>query len=225
MWKCGLEQVLHYSTFKKTVFTLFTRTVSKVNSAEALESLVILGASVVPPSQVQILGVSLDQKLNYKAHIARASQKRVDAALALKRLKNLRPETARRLFQAKVVPVVDYASPIWSPSLSTAIINKLNLPQRVGGQAIIGAFSTVAMIVAESETGLESSIIRHHNQELQTWLKWHTKSASHRFWKVVSALDLESTRLVSPPQKLATKFRFLGDLSTLERFDAYIQPP
>ncbi len=38
-------------------------------------------------------------------------------------------------------------------------------------------------------------------------------------------MDLESTCLVSPLQKLAKKFCFLGDLSTLERFDAYIQPP
>ena len=42
---------------------------------------------------------------------------------------------------------------------------------------------------------------------------------------MASALDLESTRLVLPLQKLATKFCLLGDLSTLERFVAYIQSP
>lgn len=83
---------------------------------------------MAPSIQVNILGVILDQKLYYKAHIARAFQKGVSAALALKRLKNLRAETARRLFHAKIVPVVDCASPIWSPGLSASLINKLNVP-------------------------------------------------------------------------------------------------
>lgn len=48
--------------------------------------------------QVKILGVVLDQKLNYKAHIAQASQKGINLALALKKLRNLYLETAWRLF-------------------------------------------------------------------------------------------------------------------------------
>ncbi len=165
----------------------------------------------------------LDQKINYKANIARASQKRVDAALALKRPKNLRPETVQKLFQAKIVKVVNYASPILSPGLSTVLINKLNLPQKICDQAIMRVFSIVALIVAESEAELEFPVVRPHKQQLQALLKWNTKLASHCFWKVVSALDLESTRLVSLLQKLATKFCMLVDLSTLERFDTYIQ--
>lgn len=129
-----------------------------------------MGGAVTPSLQVKILGVILDQKLNYKAHIAHASQKGVNAALALKKLKNLRPETAQRLFQAKIVPVVDYASPIWSPDLSASLINKLNVPQKIGGQAILGAFRTVASSIVESEAGLEPPIIRHHKQRLHSWI-------------------------------------------------------
>lgn len=33
----------------------------------------------------------------------------INAALAFKRLQNPRPETARRLFLTKILPVVDYA--------------------------------------------------------------------------------------------------------------------
>ena len=80
---------------QKTVFIHFTLTTSKAKSEEALESLTILGATVAPSPSVKILRVILDQKLNYKAHIARASKKGVNAAMALKRLKNLRPGTAR----------------------------------------------------------------------------------------------------------------------------------
>ena len=125
--------------------------------AEALKPLAILGKIVAPLLQVKILGLVLDQKLNYKAHIARACLKRVNAALALKRLRNLQPEIAQRLFQAKVVPVIDYASLIWSPGLSMSLINKLNIPQKIRGQAIIRAFRTVAFLVIESEAELVAS--------------------------------------------------------------------
>ena len=130
-----------------------------------------------------------------------------------------------RLFQAKIVPVIDYASPIWSPGLSMALVHQLNVPQRIAGQAVIGAFRTVALVIAEAEAGLEPPVIRHHRQQLQSWLKWHTKPPNHWFWKVLSALDLASTRFISPLQKLAIKFRHLEDLSTLEKFEPYIQPP
>lgn len=114
----------------------------------------------------------VDQKLNYKAHIARASQKGVNAALALKRLKNLRPETARRLFQAKIVPVVDYTSPICSPGLSISLINKLNVAQKIGGQAVTGAFRKVAGIA-----------VRHHKQlkPLFYFTLLQSKKRTHRY--------------------------------------------
>ena len=77
----------------------------------------------------------------------------------------------------------------------------------------------------ESEAGLEPPTIRHHKQQLRSWLKWHTKPSNHRFWKALSAIDLASTRLVSPLQRLALKFRPLGKLSNLEKFESFIQPP
>ena len=43
-----------------------------------------------------------------------------------------------------------------------ALVNKLNIPQKIGGQAVIGAFCTVAAIIGESEAGLELPIMRHH---------------------------------------------------------------
>ena len=60
-----------------------------------------------------------------------------------------------------------------------ALVNKLNIPQKIGGQAVIGAFRTVAAIVRESKAGLESPTMRHHKQQLQLWLKWNTKLGSH----------------------------------------------
>ncbi len=76
----------------------------------------------------------------------------------------------------------------------------------------------MASVIAESEAELEPLVIQYNRQQLQAWVKWHTKPLKRRFWQVLSALNLASTRLISPLQKLAQKFQPLGDLSTLEKF-------
>lgn len=165
---------------------------SKSGCIEAFESLVILRKAVSPSLQVKILEIILDEKLNYKAHVARASQKRVYTALALKRLQNLRSETAQRLFQARMIQVVDYASPIWSLGLSASLINNLNIPQKIGGKAIIGFFCIVTLTIAELEAGLKYSTIQYHKQQLWSWVKWHTKLFNHRFWKCCQPLTFQA---------------------------------
>ena len=55
---------------QKKVFTHFTRTASKAKSEEDLESLTILGATVVTSPLIKILGVLLDEKLTHKVHAA-----------------------------------------------------------------------------------------------------------------------------------------------------------
>ena len=114
---------------------------------------------------------------------------------------------------------------IWLLRLSTRFIYQLNVPQKIVGQAIIEAFHTVASVIVELEAGLELPLIRHHKQQLQSWFRWHTKSLKHRFWKILSALNLASSQVIAPPQKLAIKFQPLEDLSILEKFESYIQPP
>lgn len=74
---------------------------------------------------------------------------------------------ARRQFQVKVAPVIDYSSPIWSPGLSIALVDKLNMPQKIGGQAVIGVFCTVASIIGESKARLELPTMRHYKEQLQ----------------------------------------------------------
>ena len=58
---------------QKTIFTHFSRTYYKTNCLKVLEELVILGATIAPSSEVKILGVVPDQKLNYNVHVVQAS--------------------------------------------------------------------------------------------------------------------------------------------------------
>lgn len=93
----------------KTEFIYFTRNLNK-NSAMPLT---MEGATILLKDKVKLLGVILDEKLIFKDHIVeKAAYKGTVAALALKRLKALRPKTARQLFISTVTAVTDYASPV-----------------------------------------------------------------------------------------------------------------
>lgn len=63
-------------------------------------------------------GEMFDQKLTYKEHVTKASQRGDKAAIALGGLENLRPKNARQLFWSTVTPVVGDASLIWFPRLT-----------------------------------------------------------------------------------------------------------
>ena len=93
----------------------------------------------------------MDHALRYQAHIARIATKGLNAALALKRLRMLSPRSARQLFNATVLPVLDYASTVWMHTVNDSAMAVLGRAQKMGACAITGAFHSVALAVAEAE--------------------------------------------------------------------------
>jgi hypothetical protein len=134
----------------------------------------IKGQTVEPKQHVKILGVIMDIGLRYKEHIARAATKGLEALMELKRLRGLTPATARQLFTATVAPVVDYASNVWSQRCKDRVTAAVNRVQRVGPQAIIGAFATVATGVAEAEAHIASPHERFLRKIIKLWTDLHT---------------------------------------------------
>lgn len=132
---------------EKTAIINFTRKPYKSES----EPFTIKGQLVQPKDHVKILGVVMDAKIKYKEHIARAASKGLDAALELKRLRGLSPSMARQLFTSTVAPVLDYASNVWMHAFKDKLVGPINRVQRIGAQAIVGTFLTVATSVAEAE--------------------------------------------------------------------------
>lgn len=124
------------------------------------------------------MGVILDQGLKYRE---RARDKGIKAALALKRLRNLRPEVAGKLFYSKVTSITHYASPIWGPASAQYTIDRLDQVQRIGAQVITRAFSTVSLLIAKSEASLVPTQARLRQQEFNTWIKCHIKTIGNRF--------------------------------------------
>jgi ribonuclease HI len=116
----------------------------------------------------------MDAKLKYKEHIAMASTKSLEAVLELKRLRGLSPATARQLFTSTVAPVLDYASNVWRHAFKDKLIGPINRVQRIGAQAIVGTFLTVATSVAEAEAHIKPAQDRFWRRSIKLWTDIHT---------------------------------------------------
>ena len=125
---------------EKTAIIHFTPKTHKLDQ----EPFTIKKQTVKPKDHVKILGVIMDTRLKYKEHIARAASKGLEAAMELRRLRDLSPSSARQLFKSTVTTVVDYASNVWMHAFKDKAIRPINRVQRVGAQAIVGTFLTVA---------------------------------------------------------------------------------
>lgn len=208
----------------KSHMTHFTRNKKKLLTQGRDSSLTLNGTAIKPSLRLKLLGVVLDQRLQYQEHIGNVAKKGVLATLALKRLRNLRPEMVKRLYISTVIPVTDYASVIWAPNASKSALSPLAQVQRMGAQAIVGAFRTVLLLVAESEAAIVSLERRFLVTQLTTWIKWHAKPSSHRFWKIKRTIDFSNKRWISPLQKMAEKFNTL-DLEKMTKIEAFVKAP
>ena len=203
---------------EKTALIHFTKSDHKNNDPEAFT---IKGQEVRPKPHVKVLGLVMDTRLKYKEHIARAASKGLEAAMQLKRLKGLSPATARQLFTAMVSPVVDYASNVWRHACIYKAAKMLDRVQRIGAQAITGAFRTVATSVAEAEAHISSVQERLWKRAMKLWIELHTLPDSN-------PLRREATRMKrvwkngfqSPFQQVAFAFNStsLEELETLQPF-------
>lgn len=69
----------------------------------------------MPIDKVKLLGITLDKEVRFKIHLADKAGKATKVALALRRMKGLQPKAVKQLAQSAVLPVADYASPVWYP--------------------------------------------------------------------------------------------------------------
>jgi exonuclease III len=206
----------------KTAFIHFTRR----ENVEAESPIRVNGVEVYPKEEVKILGVILDKKLKFDAHLARRGSKGIKAAWALKRIRGMTTDMARQLFTATVAPVIDYASPIWSFSISTRTAKTISQIQRIGTQAIIGAFRTVALDRAEIEAGIQPTWLRHKDQRIKFWAKSHTLPTDNPMHLRIRKIDIHNKRFRSPLQKIAEEALPLGPkLEQMEIIEPFCRAP
>ncbi|KAJ0132729.1 putative phosphatase SPAC5H10.03 [Fusarium oxysporum f. sp. albedinis] len=189
---------------EKTAIIHFTRYTGRIVS----EPFTIKGEKVVPTDQVKILGVVMDSRLHYKQHIARAATKGLEAAMELRRLKGMAPSTTRQLFAAMVAPVVDYASNVWMHACKTASAYAVHRVQRVGAQAIIGSFTSVATAVAEAEAHIATIYERFWRRASKLWVDIHTLPRTNPVRNLLRGIKA-FRRFISPLRRIADVCREL----------------
>ena len=83
------------------------------------------------------------------------------------------------LFNATVAPVMDYASSVWMHTLGPTTTKTIRKIQNLGGQAIAGAFSSVAGAVAEAEAYILPVKGSQWRKALKTLVDMHSLPVNH----------------------------------------------
>lgn len=202
---------------EKTSIIHFTKSSHKSDA----DCFLIKDQEVFPKTHVKVLGLIMDTRLKYKEHIARASSKGLEAAMQLRRLKGLTPSTARRLFTAMVAPIVDFASNVWRHACIDRRAKMLDRVQKLGAQAITGAFRTVATKVAEAEAHISSVQDRLWKRAMKLWVELHSLPDSNPLRREASRMSrVWKNSFLSPFQQVAVVFNStsLEDMETIEPF-------
>lgn len=173
-WECESGAIFEAS---KTAFVHFTRNTRGDRHSDL--PLSFKGQAIAPTPRAKLLGVIMDSKLRFRSHVAKAAARAQEAALAVKRLKGLRPKAIRQMVTAVVWPVADYASPVWYPRSTDSLVKRLYAMQRTSVQAFICSFRTVALPIAEAEAGVKQLCQRLLDQCLQFWMSIHALDSSH----------------------------------------------
>ncbi|OQE10076.1 hypothetical protein PENFLA_c095G04748 [Penicillium flavigenum] len=184
----------------------------------------IKGQTVVPQDHVKILGLLMDTRLKYKEHIARAASKGLEAAMELRRLRGLAPASARQLFTSTVAPVVDYASNVWMHACKDKAMGPINRVQRVGAQAIVGTFLTVATSVAEAEAHIATAQYRFWRRAVKMWTDIHTLPETNPLRRNTDRIRKFRRYHRSPLYQVADALKHI-DMETLETINPFTLAP
>ncbi|KAI8416526.1 hypothetical protein FOFC_02837 [Fusarium oxysporum] len=200
----------------KTVIIHFTRHHERTDESPYT----IKGQAIIPKKSGKILGLVMDSELRYEEHVKEAATRGLRAAMCLRRLKMLTPRTARQLFVATVAPTMDYASNVWSHRRGVRETKWLNEAQKMGVQAITGAFKTVSMAVAEAEAGILPIGERHAQAGTRLYVNMQALPKTH---PLATLRVRETRRYLSPLTKLALAHE--GVIARMETIEPYALPP
>jgi hypothetical protein len=99
---------------------------------------------------------------------------------------------------------MDYASTVWSHRRRVKETKLLNEVQKMGAQAITGAFKTVSVAVAEAEAGITPVGERHAQAGTRLYVNMQTLPKTHP----LATLRVRKTRRYLSPLKAGTRPRW-----------------
>lgn len=122
-------------------------------------ALVMGGECVGLSHEIKILGLTVDNRLTFNAHVSNVCRKALNLYKQLARAAKIHwglgPEIVRTIYLAVVEPVILYAASAWAPAAHKICVQKqLNAVQRGFVQKIVKAYRTVSLNSALILAGL-----------------------------------------------------------------------
>ncbi|VVT54760.1 uncharacterized protein SAPINGB_P004246 [Magnusiomyces paraingens] len=146
----------------KLGFIHFTKNVKPKD--EKVQLILPNGELREPQKEVKLLGIILNNLLDFTSHILNKINKARKAVGAIWHLggvqKGMRGSAVRSLYIACVRPIVEYGLEIWHHKILKGEIHKLEVMQNMALRRIVGAYRTTPIAVLQKEAGIMPYSIR-----------------------------------------------------------------
>ena len=139
-------------------------------------------------NQYKYLGITLDSKLSFQAHISNVTKtatNTITRIMAIAKLNwGLNPNSAKQIYQMAILPMLLYGSPIWGRAIKKkTVIKQLRRVQRLAAIYITGALrtsSTEGLLVVAGLEPIENVITRRGaNFHIKTHLRENIREELH----------------------------------------------
>jgi len=224
----------HGAQFEPSKYILIHFTRNK--NLETKAPITINGTNVNPSCEAKYLGVIFDKELRYHAHLRHVVKKGTSAAMALfsiaKSSWGAPYRYIRQLYQAVIVPRMDYAASIWhrpkadGSTAGFAHVRRLSTAQRLAMKAILGCYGTTPTAAMELELGLEPPWIRLQTKVMLAITRMQSLSGKHPIQEWLAKALITRTSAVSYRSNLENALQqFPHVAETIETIEPFIRPP
>ena len=195
---------------EKTEICLFSR--GNLNGNSTMLQVHVNGKDISYNPNPKVLGLHLDESLNFQNHIKQTEQKANKAIGVLRQIKHVEKISTVKLVQlykSLICPILEYACPVWQ----NADAKLLEEVQRKALCLCLDLFATSGREALEVELGIKPSSIRRQELAIREGAKIISKSdqvlikKSWHDWK----LNIDNERFLSPFGKIQLQ---LEDLSS-----------
>lgn len=150
--------------------------------------LILEGVKIPLKENVKYLGITLDQKLNWTAHVEEKVKKMQRLLYQGKRIMGkswgVTPAAAKWIYTAVVRPILAYGCVIWAPALDKkTVCDKLVKLQRIACLGITGAMRTTPTASLEAITGLPPLDIYLKGESVKGMMRLKTQKQWGK-WKI-----------------------------------------
>lgn len=203
-------------TTEKTELIHLTRRKKELGKGSVLMD----GKTIQAGSTAKLLGVVFDQELRWKDHVQQLVKRATTATQGMSGLRHLRPAQMRQIYQAVVLPRLDFASTVWhDPLRDKGHLRVLNTVQRTALLRTISAFRSVATQTLEIECHILPTHLRLKQRGQDVAARLCTLPATHPLNGVMDRVKRRVHRQGTQPRFALAETMRTMDIATLNRLE------